>query len=222
MRFHFSSLFHNELMPYGDPLCNETNMCQRTKVNIVERKTQDIYGNPLTFSTITHGHLDNCKEYVISKETFNFKKWAILMTIFCTLAFYCEFYNANANFLGIFLIILCIVLVFKLHLKVKQESLLVMASLGLQLTTTFVTGRKASYFIFHGDMYDVVINEGIFMQRIIFYLAVLIKDMKDPPKIGSIIPLFQHTFPRLDSLKQIYNGIQHSFAFEHSEFEMWK
>lgn len=41
--------------------------------------------------------------------------------------------------------------------------MLVIASLGLQLTTTFVTGRKASQFILKEDVIDIVINEGIFM-----------------------------------------------------------
>lgn len=49
------------------------------------------------------------------------------------------------------------------------ESLLVIASLGLQLTTTFVTGRKASQFILREDISDVIINEGIFMVCTIFY-----------------------------------------------------
>lgn len=56
---------------------------------------------------------------------------------------------------------------FSLYVNSKRkffiESLLVIASLGLQLTTTFVTGRKASQFILREDIYDVVINEGIFM-----------------------------------------------------------
>ncbi|GFU17648.1 phosphatidylinositol N-acetylglucosaminyltransferase subunit H [Nephila pilipes] len=191
-------------------------MCQQKRSNTVEKQTQDIYGNPLEFYTITHDHLTDCKEYIISKETFNFKRWFVFMAIFSSLAFYCEFYNADSNFLGIFLFFLCIVLIFKLHRKVKQESLLVIASLGLQLTTTFVTGRKESQFILNQNIYDVVINEGIFMHRIIFYLAVLLRDIKDPLKISNIVPLFQHTFPRLDCLERIYVGVQNSFQNYHS------
>ncbi|GBL86396.1 Phosphatidylinositol N-acetylglucosaminyltransferase subunit H [Araneus ventricosus] len=197
-------------------------MCQQTRSNTIERQTQDIYGNPLKFYAITHDHLTDCKEYVISKEAFSFKRWLIFMTIFSSLAFYCEFYNTDANFLGVFLFILCVVLILKLHLKVKQESLLVIASLGLQLTTTFVTGRKESQFIFNQNIYDVVINEGMYMHRIIFYLAVLLRDIKEPLKMSHIIPLFQHTFPRLDSLEKIFNGVQNSLQTTHYKSKIWK
>ncbi|GIX84364.1 phosphatidylinositol N-acetylglucosaminyltransferase subunit H [Caerostris darwini] len=194
-------------------------MCQQKRSNTVEQRTHDIYGNPLQFYAITHDGSIECKEYVISKETFNFKRWLIFMIIFSSLAFYCEFYNVDANFLSIFLFFLCAMLILKLHLKVKQESLLVIASIGLQLTTTFVTGRKESQFIFNRNIYDVVINEGMYMHRIIFYLAVLLRDIKDPLKISSIVPLFQHTFPRLDSLQKIYNGIQ-NFHSNHFKSDM--
>lgn len=192
-------------------------MCQKANRSIVERKTQDIYGNRLWFCTITHGYSSDSKEYVFTKETFNFKRWLVLMAFFSSLAFYCEFYTADASFLGMFLCFLCVILMLKLHLKVKQESLLVIASLGLQLTTTFVTGRKASQFILREDIDDVVINEGIFMNRVLFYLAVMLKDMKDPLRMNGISPLFQYTFPRLDSLEYIYNGIQSAFCFHHKE-----
>ncbi|GIY81610.1 phosphatidylinositol N-acetylglucosaminyltransferase [Caerostris extrusa] len=167
-------------------------MCQQKRSNTVEQRTHDIYGNPLQFYAITHDGSIECKEYVISKETFNFKRWLIFMIIFSSLAFYCEFYNVDANFLSIFLFFLCAMLIFKLHLKVKQESL---------------------------NIYDVVINEGMYMHRIIFYLAVLLRDIKDPLKISSIVPLFQHTFPRLDSLQKIYNGIQ-NFHSNHFKSDM--
>lgn len=194
-------------------------MCQEASRSIVERKTEDIYGNRLRFCTISHGKSSHSKEYVFTKETFNFKRWLVLMLIFSALAFYCEFYTVDANFLGLFLCFLCLVLILKLHLKVKQESLLIIASLGLQLTTTFVTGRKASQFILREDINDVVINEGIFMNRVLFYLAVLLKDIKDPLKMNGIIPLFKYTFPRLDSLEYIYNGIHTAFHLHQKDHQ---
>ncbi|KFM72078.1 Phosphatidylinositol N-acetylglucosaminyltransferase subunit H, partial [Stegodyphus mimosarum] len=192
-------------------------MCQKIKSSIVEKQTQDIYGNQLRFCTITHGCMSNCKEYIIHKEAFNFKRWVVFMTIFSSLAFYCKFYNTDVSFLGLFLCFLCVILVLKLHHKVKQESLLVIASLGLQLTTTFVTGRKASQFILQRDIQDVVINEGIFMHRVLFYLAVLLRDVKDPTNLKCLIPLFKYTFPRLDCLESIYNGIQASLFLNQTE-----
>lgn len=60
----------------------------------MERKTEDIYGNRLWFSAINHGHSEATKEFVLTKETFNLKRWVVLMIIFSTIAFYCEFYTA--------------------------------------------------------------------------------------------------------------------------------
>lgn len=89
---------------------------------------------------------------------------------------------------------LLLILIFKWHMKVKQgemlnqgkhrfcgnltcwsreircvlcfpESLLVMTSLGVQLTTTFATGRTTSTFFDVAEVKDIIVNEGITMVR---------------------------------------------------------
>lgn len=72
------------------------------------------------------------------------------------------------------------------------ESLLVMRSLGLQTTTTFVTGRRVSKFINKEFIEDVVISEAISVQSVIFYLAILLR--KVDSNTPCLIPLFHVRF----------------------------
>lgn len=180
----------------------------RPKRRIVKKECEDVFGNNVTFYSVSHGLPANCKEYIVAKEAFNFKRWILFMTVFTLLAFYCELYNRDISSLGAIFLFLCFILIVKLHLKVKEESLLVMASLGLQFTTTFVTGRRASQFIDQQNIQDVVLSEGIMMHRVLYYLAVLLKDANEQLGISAIVPLFQNTFPRLSCLEEIYNGVQ--------------
>ena len=69
-------------------------MCQKISRSVFEKRTEDIYGNKLWFATVTHGHSATTKEFILTKEVFNLKRWLFLMVIFSTIAFYCEFYTA--------------------------------------------------------------------------------------------------------------------------------
>ena len=48
---------------------------------------------------------------------------------------------------------------------IPSESLLVMSSLGVQLTTTFATGRTKSTFFDITEVKDIIINEAVTMVR---------------------------------------------------------
>ncbi|EEC20476.1 phosphatidylinositol N-acetylglucosaminyltransferase subunit H, putative [Ixodes scapularis] len=85
-----------------------------------------------------------------------------------------------------------------------------MQSLGLQTTTTFVTGRRVSRFINKEFIEDVVISEAITVQSVIFYLVVLLHDKVGTNSAPSLVPLFHNTLPRLSALQAVYRGIQES------------
>lgn len=194
----------------------QTDTCESKPSNhsvVTSKECQDIYGQKLLFQAIKHDSMSFCNEYVIERSAFSMRRWVCLTFLFSLIALQYEVYTRDTSLLGIVLVLLCIVLIAKLHLKVKQESLLVMTSIGLQFTTTFATGRQNSKFIHQCHIKDVVINEGITMHRVIFYLAVLLNDASHPLGVGKILPLFQHTFPRLECLEQIYTGI-HISLFE--------
>ena len=55
-------------------------------------------------------------------------------------------------------------LIIYLHfVKVDQESLLVIGSLGIQVTSSYASGKESTTFIEMGQVKDVVINEAIHM-----------------------------------------------------------
>lgn len=63
---------------------------------------------------------------------------------------------------AIFLTLLGLILY--LHfVKIDQESLLVIGSLGIQVTSAYASGKESTTFIEMGHVKDVVINEAIHM-----------------------------------------------------------
>lgn len=55
-------------------------------------------------------------------------------------------------------------LIIYLHfVKIDQESLLVIGSLGIQVTSSYASGKESTTFIEMGQVRDVVINEAIHM-----------------------------------------------------------
>jgi hypothetical protein len=63
----------------------------------------------------------------------------------------------------------------KSYLITFVESLLVVRDLGIQLKTTYNTGRSQSKFIDKGKILELIINEGITLFQVKFYLAVLVE-----------------------------------------------
>nr|CAH0102510.1 unnamed protein product [Daphnia galeata] len=88
---------------------------------------------------------------------------------------------------------------------IPTESLLVVKTVGLQITTIFASGRKSAKFISWERIQGVVINETITMHQVLFYLAILLK--YGHGTTTEILPIFQHSLPRLDCLKKIYKSI---------------
>lgn len=100
-------------------------------------------------------------------------------------------------------------LLFYLHfMKIDQESLLVIGSLGIQMTLSFASGKESTVFIEMHRVKDVVINEAIFMQKAVYYLCILLEDASESNTMSSVVPLFQSSKPNLNCLVQVYNSCQ--------------
>ncbi|XP_070578241.1 phosphatidylinositol N-acetylglucosaminyltransferase subunit H-like [Ptychodera flava] len=189
----------------------------------MSRKTQDklstnIHRTEIFVETIHHDGL--CAEfsvmYPISTGPASSFIWA---AIIATLLYYMFYVFENTS---LSVTVLCAVLLFSFvychFIKVHKESLLVIASSGIQYMTTYRTGRQLSLFIPIDCVQDVVINEGITMHSVIYYLVVLMKDPQNG-KAKSLLPIFMKTSPRINTLREIYQGIQgilwsrkHSFS----------
>ncbi|ORZ01202.1 GPI-GlcNAc transferase complex, PIG-H component-domain-containing protein [Syncephalastrum racemosum] len=74
---------------------------------------------------------------------------------------------------------------------VKEEGILVMRDVGIQVRTTYWGGRSELLFIDKHKIDDIVINEGITMWQIKSYLAILIKNQ------DKMVVVFEHLLPRL-------------------------
>ncbi|KAI3657970.1 hypothetical protein MP638_003002 [Amoeboaphelidium occidentale] len=83
---------------------------------------------------------------------------------------------------------------------IKEESLLVIKDLGLELKTTYLLfNKQESKFIDQSKILEIIINEGISRWQVKFYLAVIVDG-------GSVAVVFENLLPRLDVLKEVYNG----------------
>uniref|UniRef100_A0A8C0V0Y5 Phosphatidylinositol glycan anchor biosynthesis class H n=1 Tax=Cyanistes caeruleus TaxID=156563 RepID=A0A8C0V0Y5_CYACU len=115
----------------------------------------------------------------------------------------------NSMVLSAAIFITLIGLIIYLHfVKIDQESLLVIGSLGIQVTSSYASGKESTTFIEMGQVKDVVINEAIHMQKVIYYLCILLQDPEDPQGVSEVVPLFQSSQPRLDCLIEVYKSCQ--------------
>uniref|UniRef100_A0A6B2LLF0 Phosphatidylinositol N-acetylglucosaminyltransferase subunit H conserved domain-containing protein n=1 Tax=Arcella intermedia TaxID=1963864 RepID=A0A6B2LLF0_9EUKA len=83
---------------------------------------------------------------------------------------------------------------------VKEESLLVIRDLGVQINTKYYSGGGTSEFIDRKKIKSIIINEGITMGDIIFYMAIIVR------KKEKMVIVFKTLRPRIDTLLDIFKG----------------
>ncbi|CAH6843473.1 Pigh [Phodopus roborovskii] len=98
----------------------------------------------------------------------------------------------NSMILSAAIFITIIGLLGYLHfVKIDQETLLIIDSLGIQMTSSYASGKESTTFIEMDKVKDVIINEAIYMQKVIYYLCILLKDPGKPHEISQVVPVFQ-------------------------------
>ncbi|KAM6466810.1 phosphatidylinositol N-acetylglucosaminyltransferase subunit H isoform 2-T2 [Liasis olivaceus] len=118
-----------------------------------------------------------------------------------------EFQNSMVLSASIFITLIGL-LAYLHFVKIDQESLLIIDSLGIQMTSSYASGKENTTFIEMNQVKDVVINEAIYMQKVIYYLCILLQDPIEPHAISEVVPLFQSSKPRLDCLVEVYKSCQ--------------
>ncbi|XP_045435479.1 phosphatidylinositol N-acetylglucosaminyltransferase subunit H isoform X2 [Pipistrellus kuhlii] len=119
----------------------------------------------------------------------------------------------NSMILSAAIFITLIGLLGYLHfVKIDQETLLIIDSLGIQMTSSYASGKESTTFIEMGKVKDVIINEAIYMQKVIYYLCILLNDPMEPNGISQVVPVFQSAKPRLDCLIEVYRSCQEILA----------
>ncbi|KAK4885056.1 hypothetical protein RN001_001327 [Aquatica leii] len=105
-------------------------------------------------------------------------------------------------------IVLILVTLYKLYLtmySVRFERLIVAEKLGFQVEIHYNYGCIVKYIAWE-QIKSILINEVISKQRVIFMLALLVRNTVEDD--DSIIPLFTNVMPRLECLETIYQQIE--------------
>lgn len=125
------------------------------------------------------------------------------------LAYSVFFFTQNTAVLSMAILVTLLGMMLHIHfVKVDHESLLVIGSLGIQVSYSYASGRETTAFIEMSKIEDIVINEAVYMHQIIYYLCVLLKEPSDPNAISGVVPLFQSSKPRLNCLVKVYKSCQ--------------
>ncbi|ELT96583.1 hypothetical protein CAPTEDRAFT_219860 [Capitella teleta] len=178
---------------------------------VVGEKTQ--YGEDIELHVIEH-HPDICLEFVVTSTKFSIKTWIVWTTVFNILGFAFKLHLQDSQLMTFIVGVLCAVLLLKMNFKVTKESLLVTSSVGVQLTTTFASGRQSAKFYDIQRVVDVVINEAVTMHRVIAYLTLLLRDERSKSEISTLIPLFTHSWPSFNCLKQMHSRIHGVLSYD--------
>ncbi|CAH2045574.1 unnamed protein product, partial [Iphiclides podalirius] len=95
--------------------------------------------------------------------------------------------------------------------SVQSESILVIPTVGIQNSIKYVLGRD-DVFVPWAKIDDVIINEVIKLNRVLYYLTLIVKAGTSHPspesEVIKLIPLFKYTKPRLVMLETIYSELQ--------------
>nr|XP_036859832.1 phosphatidylinositol N-acetylglucosaminyltransferase subunit H isoform X2 [Manis javanica] len=177
-----------------------------------EQSFSDICGGRLALQRRYYS--PSCREFCLSCPRLSLHS---LTAVTCTvwLAAYglftlCE----NSMILSAAIFITLLGLLGYLHfVKIDQETLLIIGSLGIQLTSSYASGKESTTFIEMGKVKDVVINEAIYM-KVIYYLCILLKDPVEPHGVSQVVPVFESTKPRLDCLIEVYKSCQEILAHQ--------
>ncbi|CAG8614134.1 12986_t:CDS:2 [Gigaspora rosea] len=150
---------------------------------------------------------DNARVYTIVSDQ-SFFGFLDLIYVF-TFAAIAGLTNRTPISYGICITLLIIWLWTKFNI-VKQESILSIRDIGIQVETVYINGRTVSRFIERSKISDIIINEGITMLQVKFYMAIIVEGQ------DKMVVVFQHLLPKYSILIQVYRGTR-SIIFNESE-----
>ena len=121
----------------------------------------------------------------------------LFISIALILAIYISMYVAMP-----FLLAGIVLMSFRCHYgTVKSESIIAIEEIGCQLTTLYFNGTKSSKFIEKAKIRSVLMNEGVTLCRVVFYVAFLLKNE------SKITLAFENLRPNLRVLTKVIGGV---------------
>ncbi|XP_050441294.1 phosphatidylinositol N-acetylglucosaminyltransferase subunit H-like [Adelges cooleyi] len=166
------------------------------KMNIIK------VDNRIILKSSTHEPLKHsCIEYSVEKR----KKMSNVEYIVIVIILFVVMYTILTGitllcFNTVITLSISLLLSLRVCSKVHNESLLIAAPIGLQLTTTYITGRQMVFSLPWTCISDILIIDVIHTQQVLFYLAVKTYQ-------NGLIILFQKSAPRLQFLEIIYKDV---------------
>ncbi|KAI4883756.1 hypothetical protein NFI96_030530, partial [Prochilodus magdalenae] len=164
-----------------------------------EAKYTDIHGQPISLDCQDHSPF--CREFTVISPKVSLRKVMVYTCSVWLVAYAVFFVTENTTVLSSAIMVTLAGMILHIHfVKVDQETLLIIGSLGVQLSSSYASGRESTTFIEMNKIKDIVINEAIYMHTIIYYLCILIKDSSEPNGVASVVPLFQRERVQLISV----------------------
>ncbi|XP_032963812.1 phosphatidylinositol N-acetylglucosaminyltransferase subunit H isoform X4 [Rhinolophus ferrumequinum] len=166
--------------------------------------------NEQSFSDICGGRLalqrryysPSCREFCLSSPRLSLRSLTVVTSTVWLAAYGLFTVCENSVVLSAAIFITLLGLLGYLHfVKIDQETLLIIDSLGIQMTSSYASGKESTTFI---EM----------DKKVIYYLCILLKDPVEPHEISQVVPVFQSAKPRLDCLIEVYRSCQEILAHQ--------
>ncbi|XP_030026911.1 phosphatidylinositol N-acetylglucosaminyltransferase subunit H [Manduca sexta] len=174
---------------------------------------ENVNGVKLALKVDTGNGSPNSRLFTISyKNEKNKSSWP-KKSLFFAILFNClalTFIQISLTAMLVIIIVLSFLVFFWVTHSVQSESLLVIPTVGVQSSVKYVCGRE-DQFVSWSSIDDVIINEVIRMNRVLYYLTLLVKPVNQTTieaESIKLIPLFKYTKPRLVMLEKIYSELQ--------------
>ncbi|CAG9134037.1 unnamed protein product [Plutella xylostella] len=159
---------------------------------------QNVNGIPLTLTVEPKSECPKSRIFTIffkkKENKSSFSKFSLfLAVIFNILSIF--YIRISLNAILITVIVLSFLLVLWITHSVQSESIVVIPSVGIQCSVKYVYGREDN-FVPWNTIDDVIINEVIKLNRVLYFLTILVKSDTEPGGI-KLIPLFKVTLTHL-------------------------
>ncbi|XP_062824122.1 phosphatidylinositol N-acetylglucosaminyltransferase subunit H isoform X2 [Anolis carolinensis] len=171
-------------------LCSLSLLPRRWEMAEEERSFLTVSGQSITLQRCQHSAA--CREFQVRCPRLQLRSLSAATCSVWLAAYGLFVLTQNSVVLSAAIFVTLIGLLVYLHfVKIDQESLLIVGSLGIQMTSSYASGKESTAFIEMSQIKDVVINEAIYMQKVIYYLCILLQDPVEPHVVSEVVPLFQ-------------------------------
>ncbi|XP_063538932.1 phosphatidylinositol N-acetylglucosaminyltransferase subunit H-like [Cydia strobilella] len=174
-------------------------------------KYENVNGVMLSLRVDGRNSSPKSRQFTISYSSSNEERksnWSMISLLVAILAniVFLIYVRINLTILVVIVTVLSFIVFFWVTHSVQSETLLVIPTVGIQSSVQYVVGREDN-FVPWTKIDDIIINEAIKLNRVLYFLTLLVKINSDYEPL-KLIPLFKYTKPRLLMLESIYKEIQ--------------